>query len=39
MQRQYREIGESEWQNCSENWFNYCRDSAEHDTRSIPLTN
>ena len=36
MQRQYREIGESDWENCSENWFNYSRDSAEHDTRTIP---
>jgi len=38
MQRQWREIGETEWEDCSEEWFDYCRESAIHDTRSIPIT-
>jgi hypothetical protein len=36
MQRQWREIGESGWMDCNEDWFNYCNKSALHDTRSIP---
>ena len=36
MQRQWREIGEAEWIDCDEEWFDYCRNSALHDTRTIP---
>jgi hypothetical protein len=36
MQRQWREIGETEWLDCDEDWFNYCNKSTLHDTRSIP---
>jgi hypothetical protein len=37
MQRQYREMGEGDWVDCSEDWFDYCRESPSHDTRTIPL--
>ena len=36
MQRQWREIGETDWEDCDEKWFDYCRDSPQHDTRTIP---
>lgn len=36
MQRQWREIGETDWLDCDEDWFEYCRLSHEHDTRTIP---
>ena len=35
MQRQYRTVG-SVWVDCDEEMFNFCRRSAEYDTRSIP---
>ena len=35
MQRQWREIGETEWEDCSEDWFDYCNKSELHDTRSV----
>ena len=27
MKRQWREAGETEWKDCDEDWFNYCRES------------
>ena len=36
MKRQWREAGETEWKDCDEDWFNYCRESPIHDTRSVP---
>lgn len=34
-QRQFREIGEGGWADCTEEWYNYCNKSALHDTRTI----
>lgn len=36
MQRQWRKIGETDWKDCDTAWFDYCRYTAEFDTRSIP---
>ena len=30
---QWREIGETEWQDCDKKWFDYCTKSAIYDTR------
>ena len=33
----WREIGESEWtETDNPAWFNYCAESAEHDTKTDP---
>lgn len=32
---QYREIGETNWQVCSLNWYRHCQASPEHDTKII----
>ena len=36
MQRQWREIGGTEWIDCDEDWFDYCRQHPDYDTRTIP---
>ena len=35
MKYQYREIGEGGWMDCSREWYEYCQNSPEHDTRII----
>jgi hypothetical protein len=32
---QWREIGESEWMDCTESWYEYCLNSPIHDTRIV----
>lgn len=32
---QWREIGETEWQDCDKKWFDYCAKSPIHDTRKF----
>jgi hypothetical protein len=37
MIKQWREVGESDWNYCeTEAWFKYCNASPEHETKLVP---
>lgn len=35
--RQYREIGETDWIDCDDKWYEHCKNSVLHDVRKIPF--
>ena len=35
MKYQYKEIGKGDWTDCTKEWYDYCNQSPEHDTKIL----